>query len=99
MGSTKVNTLVDLFAGAGGGSIGFTASGFKSVGAVEIDPTAAASFRVNLGVDPICADIRTVSGATMLNAAGLKRGQLTLLFGCPPCQSFTVLRRGAECTA
>jgi len=91
-------TLVDLFAGAGGGSIGFAAAGFKPVAAVEIDPLAAASYKANVAVQPLVADIRQVDGAQVLAQAKLKRGELTLLFGCPPCQSFTVLRRGSDCT-
>lgn len=96
--ASEVETLIDLFAGAGGGSIGFAASGFVPRAAIEIDPLAAASYRQNLGIEPICADIRSVSGEQLLAGAELRRGELTLLFGCPPCQSFTVLRRGAACT-
>jgi len=92
-------TVVDLFAGCGGGSLGFRAAGFTPVGAVEIDPTAAASYEANLGFAPITRDIRKVPGAEILSTAKLRAGDLTLLFGCPPCQSFTVLRRGQSTTA
>ncbi len=91
-------TVVDLFCGCGGGSMGFHAAGFRTVGAVEIDEEAAAAFTLNVGIAPIVKDIRDVSGADILAAAGLRRGEPTLLFGCPPCQSFTVLRRGTAAT-
>ncbi len=91
-------TVVDLFCGCGGGSMGFHAAGFRTVGAVEIEEDAAAAFTLNVGVAPIVKDIRDVGGDDILAAAGLKRGELTLLFGCPPCQSFTVLRRGSKTT-
>lgn len=91
-------THVDLFAGCGGGSMGFDKAGFRTVGAVEIDEDAATAFELNLGIKPLVCDIREVSGKQLLSAAGLRRGQLTLLFGCPPCQSFTVLRRGFDPT-
>lgn len=91
-------TLIDLFAGAGGGSIGFAQSGFLPVGAVEIEPTAAASYCANVRVVPVVDDIRRVKGSDLLAAAGIGERKLTLLFGCPPCQSFTVLRRGSACT-
>ncbi len=91
-------TVVDLFCGCGGGSMGFHTAGFRTVGAVEIDEDAAAAFALNVGVAPIVKDIRDVGGDDILAAAGLKRGELTLLFGCPPCQSFTVLRRGTKTT-
>lgn len=41
-------TCVDLFAGAGGFSVGFTTAGFDVVGAVETDPYAAITYCVNL---------------------------------------------------
>lgn len=87
-------TLVDLFAGCGGGSIGFQAAGFVPLAAVEIDADAASSYQANVGVTPLVTDVRKVTGAALLAAAGLRQGELTLLFGCPPCQSFTVLRQG-----
>jgi DNA (cytosine-5)-methyltransferase 1 len=94
-----VYTVVDLFCGCGGGAMGFRNAGFKIAGAVEIDQDAATAFHLNVGVMPIVKDICDVRGEDLLAGAGLERGELTLLFGCPPCQSFTVLRRGAEPTA
>jgi C-5 cytosine-specific DNA methylase len=41
-------------------------------------------------------DVRETTGADLLEGSGVGVGELTLLFGCPPCQSFTILRRGAE---
>lgn len=88
-------TVVDLFAGCGGGSIGFQQAGFEIIGAVEIDCDAATAYEANTGVKPLIRDIRAVSGSALLADSGVKVGELTLLFGCPPCQSFTILRRGA----
>src|SRR5207302_3965538 len=65
------------------------------VAAVEIHRDAADAYEANIGVRPIVKDIRKVKGEDLLRAAGLKSGDCTLLFGCPPCQSFTDLRRGA----
>lgn len=91
-------TVIDLFAGCGGGSVGFRTAGFRVAAAVEIDPVAAESFHLNLGIKPLVEDIRSVDGPTLLKAAGLRRGECTVLFGCPPCQSYTVLRRAAPTT-
>lgn len=96
---TPKPTVIDLFAGCGGGSLGFRAAGFSPLAAVELDPLAASSYEANLGLKPIVRDIRTVSGSDVLSAANLRPGDLTLLFGCPPCQSFTVLRRGQNATS
>ena len=91
--------MIDLFAGCGGGSIGFRQAGFTPVAAVEIDEMAAASYSANLGLWPIIKDIRVVTGSELLGQAGLQVGHCTLLFGCPPCQSFTTLRKGSKATA
>lgn len=44
--------------------------------------------------DTLCfqMDIRNLGGAELLKALGLRRGQLDLLAGCPPCQGFSTLR-------
>jgi DNA (cytosine-5)-methyltransferase 1 len=91
-------TVIDLFAGCGGGSTGFASAGFRVAGAVEIDPVAADAYQANVGLRPLVRDICSVQGSDLLEDAGLQPGELTLLFGCPPCQSFTILRRGATTT-
>jgi DNA (cytosine-5)-methyltransferase 1 len=88
-------TVADLFAGCGGGSLGFQQAGFEVIGAIEIDSDAAAAYTANVGVEPLRRDIRDVTARDLLEGTGVGIGELTLLFGCPPCQSFTILRRGA----
>jgi DNA (cytosine-5)-methyltransferase 1 len=84
---------IDLFAGAGGLSVGLKAAGFAVAVAVEWDRTAAASYRLNHRTSRVLvADIRGVTASSLLNSAGLRRGQLALLTGCPPCQGFSTLR-------
>jgi DNA (cytosine-5)-methyltransferase 1 len=69
------------------------------VAAVEIDELAAEAYKSNLGIAPIVKDIRAVTGDALLHSAGLRAGECTLLSGCPPCQSFTILRRGSAATS
>lgn len=89
-------TVIDLFAGCGGGSIGFARAGLTPVAAVEIDRNAAAAYEANVGVRPIVRNIRRVEGDDLLVSTGLRVKECTLLFGCPPCQSYTILRKGAR---
>jgi DNA (cytosine-5)-methyltransferase 1 len=49
-------------------------------------------------VAPLVADVRSVDGPGLLRSAGLATGECTVLFGCPPCQSYTVLRRASRLT-
>ena len=54
---------IDLFAGAGGLSLGFEQAGFDIVAAVEIDPIHAATHEFNFPETPVvCQDIKKVTG-------------------------------------
>lgn len=83
---------VDLFAGAGGLSLGFEQAGFDVVAAVEIDPIHAAIHELNFpyGVT-ICDDIRRVSGERIRAAAKLGRRAVDVVIGGPPCQGFSLI--------
>jgi DNA (cytosine-5)-methyltransferase 1 len=85
--------FVDLFCGIGIGSLGFIKAGFEIAAAVDIDANACSLYEGNLGLAPIVVDLRRISGTDILRRTGLKRGELSLLVGCPPCQGFSTLRR------
>jgi DNA (cytosine-5)-methyltransferase 1 len=83
--------VVDLFAGAGGTSEGFVRAGYRVLGAVEIDETAARTYRLNHPGVPeervVVQDIRTLPRGTLRRLAG--RRTLDVLAGSPPCQGFS----------
>lgn len=84
---------VDLFSGCGGLTLGLKQAGFTVVGAVEIDALAAETYRENH--PEVCLwqkDIRKLSGAELRRVLKLRKGQLDLLAGCPPCQGFSSMR-------
>jgi DNA (cytosine-5)-methyltransferase 1 len=86
-------TAVDLFSGAGGLTLGLRRAHFRVLGAIELESLAAETYRTNFpDVHLWESDIRRVSVALVLRQLGLKRGQLDLLAGCPPCQGFSSLR-------
>src|SRR6266853_3999467 len=66
-------------------------AGFKVVWANEFVPAAQESYRANMSGDAIldCRDIRLVEPEEILQATGLKRGELDLFDGSPPCQAFS----------
>lgn len=86
-------TAIDLFSGCGGLTRGLKDAGYRVLAAVEIDRKACETYRANhQNVVLLSEDIRQVSSAKLMRIAGLKKGQLDLLAGCPPCQGFSTLR-------
>lgn len=74
-------------------SEGFRRAGYRVIGAIEIDKDAANVYKSNHpSVTVWTNDIKQVSAKSILNALGLKKGDLDLLGGCPPCQGFSTLR-------
>ena len=88
-----VTTAIDLFAGCGGLTYGLRKAKFKVLGALEVDPVAAATYRINHKNTPLKQlDIRSIDADGWMLELGLTPGQLDLMAGCPPCQGFSRLR-------
>lgn len=82
-------TVASTFAGGGGSSTGWEMAGFAVAAAVERDALAAETYRRNHpGTALIERDVRAVSGADILAAAGV--AELDVLDGSPPCQPFSM---------
>ncbi|MCF8470239.1 MAG: DNA cytosine methyltransferase [Reyranella sp.] len=86
-------TAIDLFSGCGGLTLGLKQAGFDVVGAVESNSIAADTYKVNHPeVHLWPKDIRGVTGPELLRKLKIRKGQLDLLAGCPPCQGFSAMR-------
>ena len=91
----KSNTAVDLFAGAGGATLGLIDAGLTVLAAIESDPVAAKSYAANHGdVRLYREDIRRIEPIQLMKDLAIKPDTLTLLKACPPCQSFSTLGSG-----
>jgi DNA (cytosine-5)-methyltransferase 1 len=91
--TTAAPLALDLFSGCGGLTLGLKKAGFRVIGAVEIDAVAAETYRLNHPtVDLRETDIRKIAVERFRSDLRLRRGQLDLLAGCPPCQGFSTLR-------
>lgn len=76
--------LIDLFAGAGGMTLGFRTAGFVPVLAIEKEPDFAATYAENFGDHVWVGDIVELASQT--------QGVLAdVVIGGPPCQGFSNL--------
>lgn len=89
-------TSVDGFCGAGGLTLGLEKAGFHTVAAFDLDAKAIESFRSNHSEVGFVADASQLTGPELLDRIGLKRGELDLFAGGPPCQGFSKQKRGAH---
>lgn len=84
---------IDLFCGCGGLTLGLKRAGFNVVAAVDNDPLAIRTYRLNHRRPKIFDDdIREINPSQLMSTIGIAPGQLDLLAGCPPCQGFSTLR-------
>lgn len=76
---------IDLFAGAGGMSLGAISAGVRLKLAVELDKHAAATYKANhAGTRLIIDDIRNIQQFDIE-----RHNQPLIVFGGPPCQGFS----------
>ena len=77
-------TVVDLFCGAGGFSLGFKQAGFKILLGVDIWDTALETYKINIDAEILNKDVRKLK----LNEVP----RCDVLIGSPPCPDFSVQR-------
>lgn len=87
-------TTIDLFAGAGGMSRGLEMAGFEVKAAIESVPRAAKTHELNF---PRCkvtsGDIQEFEPSRFAQTSDILPGQIDLLAGGPPCQTFSTIGR------
>jgi DNA (cytosine-5)-methyltransferase 1 len=87
---------IDLFAGAGGMSLGFEQAGFDLVGAVEIDPIHCAVHKFNFPETPVISrSIEGLTGKEVRRLLGIGSRKVDCVFGGPPCQGFSLIGQRA----
>jgi DNA (cytosine-5)-methyltransferase 1 len=88
-------TIIDCFCGAGGLSLGFQMAGFKTIFAFDNDLSAIATYKKNFSHKCELADITKLSKKYIENSVG-ERVLPDVIVGGPPCQGFSVQRRGSD---
>ena len=80
---------IELFAGAGGLALGIEKAGFDTIGLIEFDKAASDTLKFNRpNWRVINDDIANISCLDLEKYFDIKKGELDLLSGGAPCQSF-----------
>ena len=91
--------MLSVFSGAMGLDVGLVNAGFQSHLAADLMSAAVETIRRNIpGLPVVDQDLSSVSGSELVLRAGLEAGEVDLLAGGPPCQSFSTAgrRRGRD---
>lgn len=87
-------TVVDLFAGAGGMSLGFEQAGFDVIAAVELDPIHAAVHHFNFPTaTTLAASVSGLDASSILQRHNETNGKggVDVVCGGAPCQGFSLI--------
>jgi len=82
-------TVISLFAGCGGSTLGYKMAGFNELLAIDWDDNAEATYKLNFNSPYYNGDITKLTSDDILKLAKIKKGELDLLDGSPPCQGFS----------
>lgn len=88
----RLPTVVDLFCGAGGFSLGACQAGFKVVASVDADKTLTSSYKNNFPNSKLLIeDISKLTTDTLVRKAGTSSTDIDGIIGGPPCQGFSTI--------
>ena len=83
--------VISTFSGCGGSSLGYKLAGYDVKCAVEFIKNAADTYKANFPGTPVVEkDIRNIDGQELLDIAGIKKFELDILDGSPPCCDFSI---------
>jgi DNA (cytosine-5)-methyltransferase 1 len=87
---------VDLFAGAGGMSLGFEQAGFDVAAAIEYDPIYCATHEFNFPYcATVCRSVVDIDGKYIRDHSRIGDLPVDVLFGGAPCQGFSMIGKRA----
>lgn len=82
--------VVSTFSGGGGSCLGYEMAGYHVVWANEFIPEAQNTYRLNHKLTHLnTKDIRQVTAEDIYRETGLKKGEIDLFDGSPPCCAFS----------
>ena len=94
MKKSKKPIVISLFSGAMGLDLGLEKAGFDIVASVENEKNCVATIQRNRpDIKLDSDDINNVNPTAILKDLGLKKGEVDLVAGGPPCQAFSTAGR------
>lgn len=82
--------VVSTFSGGGGSCLGYRMAGYRVLYANEFIEEARNTYKANHPNSYLDGrDIRAVTGDDILNIIGMKKGEIDLFDGSPPCSAFS----------
>lgn len=94
------NKVMDLFCGTGGFSKGFESSqrDFEVIFGIDLLPTSVETFKLNHPkAFAVSGDIRRFTKKEVASKLKVKRGDISVIVGGPPCQGFSSIRPFRSC--
>lgn len=82
-------TVISTFAGGGGSSLGYKWAGYKELLAIDFDKNSCDTLKANFDFPVWQKDIKEVTAEDILDFCKIKKGELDVLDGSPPCQGFS----------
>ena len=87
----KLFSYISFFAGGGGSSAGYKLAGGDCRFVNEFQQVAVDTYLANWPDTPhICGDIKDVTGQQIMEMTGIKKYELDILDGSPPCPPFSM---------
>lgn len=84
-------TVISIFCGTGGSSLGYKWAGYKELLAVDFESHAVECFKLNFPKVPCWQkSVTDITGQEILDFCKIKKGELDVLDGSPPCQGFSI---------
>jgi DNA (cytosine-5)-methyltransferase 1 len=88
---SKAPIALDVFAGAGGLSLGAKMAGIDVAYGIEADKNAARTYQENFNRTPVATTVITPRAVRSLcDRLGIRPGDMDLLLAGPPCQGFSI---------
>ncbi|MBD2504334.1 DNA cytosine methyltransferase [Anabaena azotica] len=89
---SKRPIAVDLFAGAGGMTLGFEQAGFDVLAAVEIDPIHCAVHEYNFPFcSVLCKSVEDTTGKEIRDRSHIGNKEIDVVISGSPCQGFSLM--------